>query len=891
MAKQFIVRLKSGNKILANSQIITIKGLGDGPISPKDFKDGSLRGTVATENGVATLSKVVVGSDWTVTSPTYIVEGGRTFTVDWSAANNSMTEISYFIVYPGTLDIFSGKSVDNVGGINALQITGNRGTFSVTTNSVPKEEKFDIVLYSGSLDNGIPLARSSTFSIISVQFTAKLQKTTIYPGEEAVIEIKGVPFEYVTFRGETNGNVQLDKSGSYIGSINPGVLLGEGNTYSWIVDGNLTDTIVTLTLKVVSSRTLKVTAENTLVANNMPISVTVSGASGDTVTVIRAGSSNPYKFNLPSSGTTVLQDIRSGEFTPAGTTYTWSFDGDSSVGVPTISVEVRDYNLAVIPTTGTTPSGRAINVVVTGVPKEIVTITRYPGIVQTVLLDDAGSAAVDLTFGQSIIPGTYKWTLDGNKTANQAEYNGEITLSNTLRVSYAGPTAIRQNQPIITTVFGTQYERVSFAGNTSGVIDLNSIGVASIDLTLGTKLSTGPASWLFTGNISTGSANLTVSIRPESNLYVTGNTSFVETEPILLDVFGSNLEVITVSTANKLPINFGLSNIGYKQIDIQPIGFSVAANPYTVYFQGSYDLNYILPYSFSITPKYLLAVVGPQPSVISGSSITVTITGAPAEIVSSTFEGGVPGPSLTLTTVGIGSMAYGIGNVNLVSGITLSPRSTPYVWTFTGSLSKNTVWPTYSVRVDSPFALSVTASTYSPPSGTAVNVTVTGSPGEIVTYSGSVNNGSITLSSPSSGPGTYTFNILSGVPALNPGPYTWTFTGGVPRATNSQTLTITVGVAIPAITSFSRNSSDGRYYWTTSGGVVRHYVRVTLNSSTFNNSAATTVYDLYSTMNNVGPIDLEAGISSGTQVTYRLNVYNSAGGVSTPSDLTVTIPS
>jgi len=890
MAKQFIVRLKSGNKILANSQIITIKGLGDGPISPKDFQDGSLRGTVATENGIATLSKTVVGSDWTVSSPTYIVEGGRTFTVDWSAANNTMTEISYFIVYPGTLDIFSGRSVDNVGGIGALQITGNKGTFTVTTNSVPKEEKFDIVLYSGSLDNGIPLARSSTFSIVSVEFTAKLQKTTLYTGEEAIIEIKGVPFEYVNFRGETNGNVQLDKSGSYIGSLNPGVLLGEGNTYNWVVDGNLTDTVVTVTARVISSKNLSARAESTLVANNMPISVTVSGSGGDTITVVRAGSSNPYKFNLPSNGTTVLPDIRSGEFTPAGTTYTWSFDGDASIGVPTVSVEVRDYSLTVVPTSGTTQSGRPINAVIRGVPREIVTVTRYPGIVKTVLLDDAGNAPVDLTFGESIVPGTYKWVLDGNKTANTAEYNGEITLSNTLRVSYLGPTSIRQNQPIVTTVFGSQFERVSFTGNTSGVIDLNSIGVASIDLTLSTKLATGPASWLFTGNISTGSANLAVTILPQANLYVTGNTSFPETEPILLNVFGSNLEVITVSTPNKLPINFALSNIGYKQIDIQPIGFPVSANPYTVYFQGTYDLNYILPYSFSITPKYLLAVTGPQPSVVSGSPITVTITGAPAEIVSSTFEGGVPGPSLTLTTVGIGSLAYGIGNVNLVSGITLSPRTAPYVWNFTGSLSKNTVWPTYSVRIDSPFALSVTASTYSPPSGSAVNVTVTGSPGEIVTYSGSVNNGSVTLSSPSSGPGTYTFNILSGVAALNPGPYTWTFTGGVPRATNTQTLTITVGVAIPAITSFSRNSSDGRYYWTTTGGVVRHYVRVTLNSSTFNNSAATTVYDLYSTINNVGPIDLEAGISSGTQVTYRLNVYNSAGGVSTPNDLTVTIP-
>lgn len=889
MAKQFIVRLKSGNKILANSQIITIKGLGDGPISPKDFVDGSLKGSVVTENGVAMLSKTVAGSDWTITAPSYIIQGGKSFTVDWSAANNTMSEVSYFIVFPGTLDIYSGKSVDDVGGINALQITGTKGTFIVHTNSVPKEEKFEIVLYSGSLDNGIPLARSATFSIISVEFTAKLQKTTLFPGEDAIVEISGVPFEYVSFRGETNGNIQLDKSGSYIGSLNPNLLLGEGNTYSWILDGNLTDTVVTVTARIVSSKTLTARADENIVANNMPIAITVSGAGGDVISVVRSGTSNPYKFTLPLNGTTTLADIRSGEFTPAGTTYTWSFSGDVSSGIPTVSVEVKDFSLAVTPTSGTTPSGSAINVVVTGVPKEIVTVTRYPGIVETVILDDSGAAAVDLSFGKSIIPGTYKWVLDGSKTANSVEYNGTVTLLNTLNIRYQGPSTIRQNQPILTTVFGSQYERVTFTGNTSGVVDLNNIGLGTIDLTLSTTLATGPARWFFAGNLSKGGANLAVTIAPAANIYVTGNTTFVETEPILLTVFGSNLEVITASTPNKLPINFLLTSNGSATTDIQPIGFPASANPYTVYFQGTYDPTFIYPYSFNVTPKYLLSVTGPQPSVVSGAAINVTITGAPAEIVSSTFEGGVPGPSLTLTTVGLGSLSYGIGNINLASGITLSPRSTPYSWNFTGSLSKNTVWPSYSVRVDSPHPLTVTASTYNPPSGTALNVTVSGSPGEIVTYTGSVNNGSVTLSSPGSGPGTYTFNILSGVAALTPGPYTWTFTGSVPRTTNSVTLTVTVGVAIPAILTFYQNISDSRFYWTTSGSVVRHLVRATIGSGTFNNSSNTTVYDLYSTTNNIGPVDLTAGISSGTTVTFRLNVYNSQGGVSTPTDLVIVV--
>ena len=885
MAKQFIVRLKSGGKILANSQIITIKGLGDGPISPKDFTDGSLKGTVVTENGVASLSKTVAASDWVINTPACIVDGGSSLTINWTAKNNTATAISYYIVFPGTLNIYSGASVENSGGLNALQITGTSGSFVIQTKVVSKEEQFEVVMVNGSLDNGIPLSRSCTIRVVSIDFSAKLQKTTIYEGEEAFIEIKGAPFEYVAFRGETNGNVQLDKSGTYIGSLNPGIIISPGN-YVYIVDGNLTDTVVTLNLTVKTLNRLLARAESTLVANNMPITVRVTGTPSDAVTAIRTGSSKPYRFTLSPTGSALINDIRDGQFTPGGSTYTWNFDGDQSEGNPSISVEVRDFTLAVNPTSGTAARGRSLNTIVTGVPGEIVTVTRYPGSVDTVILDDSGAASVDLTFGKLINPGTYTWTLDGNKTPNNVEFTGNITQQNFLRVSYAGPSTIRQGIPIIATIFGSEFERVSFAGNTTGTTDLNSAGLGTQDLTLSTSLSVGTKSWVFTGNKSAGSANLTVAVAPASNLYVTGNVIFREQDPIPLTVYGANLEIITVTTNNKLPINFALDATGTKVTDLSPMGFVAAINPYTVYFTGTYDSTVIVPYSFSITPRFVLTVTGPQPSVIEGDPINVTITGAPGETVTSTFNGGIPGPVVTLNTYGVGTLAYGQNTLNLTSGVTLAAQTTPYTWIFGGTISLGN--PTYSVRIDNPYPLLVTAATYSPPSGSALNVTITGAPGEVVTYTGSVNNGSRTLSSPVSGPGSDTFNILSGVSPLTPGPYSWTFTGGVARTNNTKTLSITVGIAIPSITSFSR-SGAATYYWTTTGtNIVRHYVRVSIGSS-FNAAAASTVTDLYSNVNNVGPINLEAGLSSGNTYTFRLLVYNNAGGVSVHNDLTVTL--
>jgi hypothetical protein len=319
------------------------------------------------------------------------------------------------------------------------------------------------------------------------------------------------------------------------------------------------------------------------------------------------------------------------------------------------------------------------------------------------------------------------------------------------------------------------------------------------------------------------------------------------------------------------------------------MGFPAQNFNHTVSFVGSYDPSYIVPYSFTVTPKYLLNVTGPQPSVQSGDPIVVTITGAPAEFVQSLF-GSTTGPSLTLTTVGSGITATGSGTVDLAFGIILTPSTTPYSWTFTGNKSKNTVAATYSVRVNSAHNLSVVANNYNPPAGTAVNVTVTGSPGEIINYTGSVSNGTITLSNPTVGPGVFTFNILSGITNLNPGPYSWTFTGTAPRINNTITLAITVGVAIPTIVSFNKNTSDNRYYWVAAGtSIARHLIRYTLNSSVFVDSASATIYDLYSTHTALGPVDLDSGISAGTIVTFRLVVYNIQGGVSNPSDLTITV--
>ena len=60
MAKQFIVRLKkTDGTIVANSQVITVNGIGDGAILSSDFVDGTLTGSVTTTNRAGQFCKVI----------------------------------------------------------------------------------------------------------------------------------------------------------------------------------------------------------------------------------------------------------------------------------------------------------------------------------------------------------------------------------------------------------------------------------------------------------------------------------------------------------------------------------------------------------------------------------------------------------------------------------------------------------------------------------------------------------------------------------------------------------------------------------------------------------------------------------------------------------------
>jgi len=69
MPKHFVVQLeKADGTVVANSQIITVFGLGDGNIVASNFVDGSLYGAVSTSSRSAVIYKTLTPSSSTIST-------------------------------------------------------------------------------------------------------------------------------------------------------------------------------------------------------------------------------------------------------------------------------------------------------------------------------------------------------------------------------------------------------------------------------------------------------------------------------------------------------------------------------------------------------------------------------------------------------------------------------------------------------------------------------------------------------------------------------------------------------------------------------------------------------------------------------------------------------
>ena len=246
MAKKFVVKLRKGGlsgEVVATSQVITIKGLGDTPPITSDFKDGILGGAIRTTDKQACFVKTISGPEWTVmpvaedcTSGQCIIKGTSTIHYNWTTSLIGVTgKVRWRAVFPNTTTLFTGGGLDVTNG--TVDTIGYSGTFHVITTPIKTAQQFQITLYTDD-DNGVLLARSKTCTILPAELAITGPSTAV-SNQPIPAVFKGYANDTVTYSGPTNGTIQLDSRGQKVVDLTNGGRLEPG-VYTWTATGLLT---------------------------------------------------------------------------------------------------------------------------------------------------------------------------------------------------------------------------------------------------------------------------------------------------------------------------------------------------------------------------------------------------------------------------------------------------------------------------------------------------------------------------------------------------------------------------------------------------------------------------------------------------------------------------
>jgi len=106
--------------------------------------------------------------NWRVSPVSTTVVGGNTLKFNWSVDRSDLTELSWYIVNPGTMVSYTGNGIPDRGtqfnikrAVNTLS-----GDFTISTGVVTANNIFELKLFSGALSDSTPLAASGSITIV-----------------------------------------------------------------------------------------------------------------------------------------------------------------------------------------------------------------------------------------------------------------------------------------------------------------------------------------------------------------------------------------------------------------------------------------------------------------------------------------------------------------------------------------------------------------------------------------------------------------------------------------------------------------------------------------------------------------------------------------------------
>lgn len=919
MPKQFIVRLyknappgSAGSELVANSQVITIEGLGSTAVTARDFVDGQLTGTVTTGGQIGVFYKRLSQPLWTVTPVSDSVNAGTSFTFNVTV-NLPYTEniVKWYVVDVGTEIPYSGGGIPNTTASIIFSGSGTTASFVILTNPIQTIQTFQVVLVNGNLGTGAVLARSATCFISPIILSivpASPQQRKF--GESAAFTVSAYPYEQVSWTGASTGVGVTNGSGIYIGTL--GTTLPPGvNTVTF--QGNITNQELLYTVNVTTDDVLLVLGQETATVGQT-VNWSIRGKANQLVYWTGQHDVNDSGSGNTGAGNLLVQNfgkLQSG-------TYTWKFRGD---GVPNVVTK----QLILTPISGLSLNYAAsyvendpINVTVSAASGDTITWTYIPAtLLQPAYFDYYPDVAEAYNNTQGLIQvattiigtrnniraaefaeevqGWYQKYLKRYADQNGLDYyvnqlvndlSADLTqirsrVESGIKNSAEAQTVSSTGQRIsaLSTlefaqehyrVYGSATGRLSPAdlsvrennfpptGNTTVMTGVTS---KSVDIALNNPNlipRTTPYTFRFTGISSSPPATAEIKITKKYGLYIIpdqypSGSTLTNNALILITVFGAPGEYVTVTPAGSPSTfihTFTMAS-GQYTFDLLQYAKKVLANgsnlpnstTYTMVFNG--DKTSETPtYTFEILASAALNITTNQaPRVSQGDAIPVSISGAAGEKISWTYT--IPSnfsnvdenstekqgeaffelyqgvaeayrsqsQSNTLTRYqfadalfkqwSVGGVALymspfnalkqiltnpprsgafqtltnssGVLSVNLAADLNLPPRASPYTFTFTGNISTGS--PSLNVTVISPQILELVV-----PSQGYVNepilINIVGAAGETVVLTRNpATNSTVQVPLETQGSrGSKTFDIASGT-TFAPGPLTITAKG------------------------------------------------------------------------------------------------------------------
>lgn len=393
MAKKIIVRLWKdgvGRTLVANSQIITIDGLGSGPIAASDFADNSLTGQVNTSAQRGGFYKELRSPTWILTPVKYQVEAGSDIVLNWAVnVANTTSVLKWYAVNTGQKILYTGPGLVSKYSPGSIPSNGLTGTFRVPTSPVDANREVEITLWNGEFNIANELARSGAIRIIAKTLKVDLPSTVAFRNP-IPLTIRGYANELVTYTGAAGseavgitGNVILDSTGTItVPDIRGGRESGPGR-YGYTFDGNLTADPVTKTVTITQEGfyllSFATDPPSTIQTGN-PLVVTLRGAPNELVYYNHPGlRSSPY--NNASSPTSLGSDqvepiqILSGTQSntlQVGSLATFTFNGNISTNQLVYSVRVEAAKQFDVSGAGTVAQNTPYSVTITSKANDVV---------------------------------------------------------------------------------------------------------------------------------------------------------------------------------------------------------------------------------------------------------------------------------------------------------------------------------------------------------------------------------------------------------------------------------------------------------------------------------------------------------------------------------------